>query len=142
MWPFGLYIVLVLLVVAGMLGVSAVLGQRHREPATGDPFESGIVGTGPEHVRLSIRFYLVAMFFVVFDLESIFVFAWAVAARPLGWAGYAEMVVFVVVLLLTLLYLVRTGALNWAEANDARQRPWSSAHGMANPASRATPGAV
>ena len=115
MWPFGLFIVLVLLVVAGMLGVSALLGQRHHEPATGAPFESGIVGTDPERVRISIRFYLIAMFFVVFDLESIFIFAWAVAARPLGWAGYGEMVMFALVLLLTLLYLVRTGALNWAQ---------------------------
>ena len=115
MWPFGLYIVLVLLVVAGMLVASALLGQRHHEPATGDPFECGIVGTGPEHVRISIRFYLIAMLFVVFDLESIFIFAWAVAARPLGWAGYGEMVIFVLVLVLTLLYLVRTGGLNWTE---------------------------
>ncbi len=115
MWPFGLFIALVLLVVAGMLGVSALLGQRHHEPATGAPFESGIAGTGPEHIRISIRFYLIAMFFVVFDLESIFIFAWAVAARPLGWAGYGEMAIFALVLLLTLLYLVRTGALNWAQ---------------------------
>lgn len=121
-WPLGLYIILVLLVVAGMLVSSALLGQRHHEPATGDPFECGIVGTGPEHIRLSIRFYLVAMFFVVFDLESIFIFAWAVAARPLGWAGYSEMVIFVVVLLLTLLYLVRSGALSWAERQGMPQR--------------------
>lgn len=122
MWPFGFYIVLVLLVVAGMLGASALLGQRHHEPATADPFESGIVGTGPEHVRLSVRFYLIAMFFVIFDLESIFLFAWAVAARPLGWAGYGEMLVFVAVLLLTLFYLVRAGALNWAERKEMPER--------------------
>lgn len=123
MWPFGLYIVLVLLVVAGMMVASALLGQRHFEPATGSPFESGIVGTGPEHVRLSVRFYFIAMFFVIFDLESIFIFAWAVAARPLGWAGYAEMLVFVFVLVASLFYLWRVGALDWGqESGVARLR--------------------
>lgn len=115
MWPFGLYFVLVLLVVAGTLGLSALLGPRHHEPATGAPFESGIVGTGPQHVRLSVRFYLIAMFFVVFDLESIFIFSWTVAARPLGWPGFFELLIFVLILLATLFYLWHSGALDWAE---------------------------
>lgn len=107
------YFVLVSLLVAGMLGVSALLGERHNQPATGIPYEGGVASVGSAQVRLSARFYLVAMFFVVFDLEAVFIFSWAVAARAAGWAGYAEIAGFIAVLLLTLLYLARVGALDW-----------------------------
>jgi NADH-quinone oxidoreductase subunit A len=113
LWPLIMYSALVLLVTATMLA-SYVLGQRHREPATGTPYESGIVSEGSARVRLSARFYLVAMFFVVFDLEAVFLFAWAVAAREVGWAGYLEVVIFIGVLMAALMYLWRVGALDWA----------------------------
>ena len=113
MWTLVLYFGLVLLLVAGMLVVSYLLGQRHADPATGSPFESGIVSEGSAHVRLSAKFYLIAMFFVVFDLEAVFLFAWAVAARSLGWPAFWEAVTFVGVLLAALVYLWRVGALDW-----------------------------
>lgn len=97
-----------------MLVLSYLLGQRHRDSATGSPFESGIVSEGSARVRLSAKFYLVAMFFVIFDLEAVFLFAWAVAARELGWTGYFEILVFVGVLVAALIYLWRIGALDWA----------------------------
>ena len=75
MWPLGVYFALVLLLVAGMLLLSYFLGQRHREPATGAPYEGGILSEGSAHVRLSAKFYLIAMFFVIFDLEAVFLFA-------------------------------------------------------------------
>ena len=75
----GIYILGVLAVLAVMLGVSYVLGQRHREKATGDPYESGILITGSARMRFSARFYLVAMLFVIFDLEAALIFSWAVA---------------------------------------------------------------
>jgi NADH-quinone oxidoreductase subunit B len=78
-WPLVLYAALVVTVVAGMLAISAVLGQRHREPATTQPYESGIVPTGTARVRLSAKFYLVAMLFVIFDVEAVFLFLWAVS---------------------------------------------------------------
>ena len=81
-----------------MLAVSYVLGQRHNEPATGSPYESGILSEGSARVLVSAKFYLVAMFFVIFDLEAVFIFAWAVAARELGWAGYWEIFVFMAIL--------------------------------------------
>jgi NADH-quinone oxidoreductase subunit A len=90
------------------------LGQRHSEPATGEPYEGGIVSEGSARVRFSARYYLVAMFFVVFDLEAVFLFAWAVAARELGWAGYFEVLLFVAVLVASLIYLWKVGALDWA----------------------------
>jgi len=113
LWTFGVYFLLVLALVVAMLAVSYVLGQRHREHATGSPYESGIVSTGSAHVRLSAKFYLVAMFFVIFDLEAVFIFAWAVAGRALGWAGYWEILIFSGVLIAALIYLWRLGALDW-----------------------------
>jgi NADH-quinone oxidoreductase subunit A len=114
MWPLGVYFALVLLLVAGMLVVSYLLGQRHREPATGSPYESGIVSAGSARVHLSANFYLVAMFFVVFDLEAVFLFAWAVAARALGWPAFWETAVFTAILVAVLVYLWRVGALDWS----------------------------
>jgi NADH-quinone oxidoreductase subunit A len=116
----AVYFLLVLLIVAGTLAVSYVLGERHCDRATGSPYEAGIVSEGSARVRLSAKFYLVAMFFVVFDLESVFIFAWAVAARRMGWSGYLEMVVFVGILVAALAYLWRVGALDWNVRQAAR----------------------
>jgi NADH-quinone oxidoreductase subunit A len=115
LWALGVYFAVVLLLVITMLVVSYLLGQRHDENATGSPYESGIVSEGSAHVRLSAKFYLVAMFFVVFDLEAAFIFAWAIAGREVGWPGYWEILIFVGVLTATLVYLWCLGALDWGE---------------------------
>jgi len=115
LWPLVVYFILVILLIAAMLSLSAVLGERHRQPATGLPYEGGVASQGSARVRLSARFYLVAMLFVVFDLEAVFIFTWALVARTVGCYGYAEMAGFIGVLLLTLLYLARVGALDWGE---------------------------
>jgi NADH-quinone oxidoreductase subunit A len=114
MWPLVAYFALVLVLVTATLVVSYLLGPRHSEPATKEPYEGGIVSEGSARVRFSVRYYLVAMFFVVFDLEAVFLFAWAGAARELGWAGYYEVVLFIGVLGAALVYLWRVGALDWA----------------------------
>jgi NADH-quinone oxidoreductase subunit A len=116
-WPLAVYIVLVGMLVMAMLSVSFVLGQRHHDRATGSPYESGILSEGSARVRFSAKFYLIAMFFVIFDLESVFLFAWAVAVRETGWAGYAEALLFIMVLLATLAYLWRVGALDWRQGS-------------------------
>ena len=113
-WPLVAYFAFVVVLVAVILIVSYLLGQRHFEPATGEPYEGGIVSEGSARVRFSVSYYLVAMFFVVFDLEAVFLFAWAGAARELGWAGYWEVVLFVGVLVAALIYLWKVGALDWA----------------------------
>ena len=115
--PLALYFAIVIALVVAMLGVSFVLGQRHIDRATGSPYESGIVSQGSARVRLSAKFYLVAMFFVIFDLESVFLFAWAISVRETGWAGYAEAALFIGVLLATLFYLSRAGALDWRQGS-------------------------
>lgn len=114
-WPLGVYSLVVIALVALILTASYLLGERHHRPAaTGTPYESGIVSAGTARVRFSAQFYLVAAFFVIFDLESIFIFAWAAAGRALGWAAYLELVVFVAVLLAALVYLGRVGALEFS----------------------------
>jgi NADH-quinone oxidoreductase subunit A len=116
-WPLGVYLVICVMLVVAMLGLSFVLGQRHHNRATGSPYESGILSQGSARVRLSAKFYLVAMFFVIFDLEAVFIFAWAIAVRETGWTGYAEAMTFIAVLLATLVYLWRAGALDWRQGS-------------------------
>ena len=116
MWALGVYFAIVVLLVTGMLLVSYLLGQRHWQRATGEPYEAGIVSEGSAHVRFSAKFYLVAVFFVIFDVEAIFLFAWAVSARALGWLAFWEVVVFVGILVAVLVYLWRIGALDWSVA--------------------------
>ena len=110
--PLVVYFLAVLFLAAAMIGLSYFLGERHKEKATVQPYESGMLPTGTARVRLSAKFYLVAMFFVIFDLESVFIFAWAVSAREVGWAGYLEILVFIFILLAALVYLWRLGALD------------------------------
>ena len=114
LWPLALYLALIVGFVVTLLVLSALLGERHREPATGLPYESGIVSTGSARLRFAAGFYLIAAFFVVFDLEAAFLFAWAVALRDLGWAGYIEGVVFIGVLAAALAYVWRSGGLDIA----------------------------
>jgi len=113
LWPLGVYGAIVIALVVALLGLSALLGQRHRERATGLPYESGVASTGSARLRFGARFYLLAVFFVIFDLEAAFIFAWAVALREIGWSGYIEGVVFVGVLLAALTYLWRIGGLDF-----------------------------
>ena len=117
LWPLAVYLVIVSTLVVAMLGLSFILGQRHNNRATGSPYESGILSQGSARVRLSAKFYLVAMFFVIFDLEAVFIFAWAISVRETGWTGYAEATLFIAVLLATLVYLWRVGALDWRQGS-------------------------
>lgn len=113
LWPFIAYIVAIFAVIAIMLAIPRFLARPRPGRATGEPFESGIVPVGDIHVRLTVRFYPVAIFFVIFDLEAVFILAWAVAFREAGWLGYIEMLVFIGILLAALVYLWRIGALDW-----------------------------
>lgn len=115
-WTLGLYTAVVIALVATMLAISWLLGQRHIERATNDPYESGIAPTGGARLRLSVGFYPVAVAFVVFDVEAAFLFTWAIAARDLGWAAYAEAMSFVAVLGCALVYLWRRHTLEWGLA--------------------------
>ena len=113
LWPLLVYFIAVLLLVGVMLGLSSVLGERHKSWDQAEPYESGMVPTGSARVPQDVLFYLNAMFFVVFDLETMFIITWAIAFRQAGWMGYVEIVIFVLVLLAALVYLWRIGALDW-----------------------------
>jgi NADH-quinone oxidoreductase subunit A len=113
LWPLAVFFVLVIILAIAILSLSAILGQRHRERSTGEPYESGIPPTGSARIRFDVKFYLMAMFFVIFDLEAVFIFAWANSARQLGWPGYFEILIFIGILVLALFYLWRVGALEW-----------------------------
>ena len=118
LWPFVLYTILVVVLLALMLLASHFLGQRHRERATGEPYESGVAATGTARLRCDVKFYLVAMFFLIFDLEAVFIYAWAVSLRENGWPGYVAMFLFILTLAAALVYLWRRGALDWGKKKD------------------------
>jgi NADH-quinone oxidoreductase subunit A len=114
LWPLVLYCFLVVVLAVAMILISYFLGEKHKERVTDEPYESGIMVTGSARLRFTVRFYLIAMFFVIFDVESIFIFAWAVAFRQVGWTGYMAVLVFISILIISLVYLWRIGALDWA----------------------------
>jgi len=122
LWPLLVYFAAVLALVTSMLVLSFLLGQRHRERATSDPYESGMLSTGSARLRLSASFYLVAVFFVIFDLEAVFIVAWAISVRELGWGGYLGVLIFIGVLVAGLLYEWRQGALDWVSSTPSRRQ--------------------
>ncbi|CAL1239827.1 NADH-quinone oxidoreductase subunit A [Candidatus Methylocalor cossyra] len=113
LWPLIGYVAAVLAVVGAMLAIPRLLVWSRHGRYTDEPFESGVVPAGDVHVRLAVQYYPVAILFVIFDLEAVFIYAWAVAFREVGWPGYLEMLVFILVLLAALVYLARIGALDW-----------------------------
>lgn len=111
--PFLIYAGIVILLVAIMISLSWVLGERHKEKLTDEPYESGIPPTGNARLRFSSHFYLIAIFFVIFDLDAVFILAWAVSFRELGVAGYLGIVVFIGVLIAVLIYEIGIGSLDF-----------------------------
>jgi NADH-quinone oxidoreductase subunit A len=134
LWPFLLYFVVVVILLATIIGFSHILGERHRERTTGEPYESGMMLTGSTNMRFAADFYLMAVLFVIFDLEAAFIIGWAVAVREAGWAGYVEMAIFIGVLLAALVYLWGSGALDFRRGGTAGGR--GSKVGFGGPASR------
>lgn len=113
LWPLLILFVAVMGLVSIMLLLSHFLGQRRSTRATNEPFESGIVSVGSARYHVTIPFYLVAILFVIFDLEAVFLFAWAISLRESGWPGFIEVIVFIAILIAALIYLWRIGALDW-----------------------------
>ena len=93
--------------------LTSLLGPKRMTPEKAIPYESGSETEGARHLRLSVKFYLTAILFIVFDLEAVFLYPWAGLFRELGWVGFAEMMVFLSVLTLTLVYAWKKGALEW-----------------------------
>ncbi len=113
LWPLLVYGAIVLSLVLVILGLSYALGQHHNERATGEPYEGGILSAGGARLRFSSQFYLVAMLFVIFDVETVFILSWAIAFKELGWYGYLGVLAFIVLLAIVLVYEWRNGALDF-----------------------------
>jgi NADH-quinone oxidoreductase subunit A len=110
--------VFVLLILASgfavtMLLLTIFLGPQRPSPVKDDPFECGTVATGSANERFSVKFYLVAMIFILFDIEIVFLYPWALQAQTLGWYGFAAMLSFLAVLTVGLVYVWRRGLLDW-----------------------------
>jgi NADH-quinone oxidoreductase subunit A len=112
-WPFIAFAIIVIILVAIMIGLSHVLGERRIEKTTTEPFESGIPPTGDARLRFSSGFYIIAMFFVIFDLDAAFIMLWAVSFRELGLPGYLGILVFIGLLIVLLVYELSIGALDF-----------------------------
>jgi NADH-quinone oxidoreductase subunit A len=112
-WPFLVYAAAVLLIVCIMIGLSSILGERHKEKLTDEPYESGIPPTGDARLRFSSHFYLIAIFFVIFDLDAVFIMAWAVSFREVGVAGYIGILIFIGILISVLIYEIGIKALDF-----------------------------
>ena len=113
-WAIVAFVIGVTFLCVFMLTVPLLLGGKSWGRAKQEQFESGVVSAGGARIRLSAKFYLVAIFFVVFDLEALYLYAWATSVREVGWVGFATAAVFILVLLVGLIYEMSTGALNWA----------------------------
>jgi len=143
LWPLAFYVTAALVLVGGVLAASHWLGERHSERATGDPFESGVVPVHRARFRIQAKFYMVAVLFVIFDIEAVFIITWAVIARDGGWAPFIEIAIFITVLIAALAYLWRIGALDWAPAGRRRNVARDRGRGRGAPSGspRAAPAA-
>jgi len=115
-FSLSLYTAIVLTLIGLLLFLSTWLGDRRPNSEKLRPYESGIIPPGTARLRYPVPFYLVAIFFLIFDVEGAYIFAWAVTVEELGWQGWLQMSFFIVVLLIGLVYIWRKGALDWGPA--------------------------
>lgn len=120
LWPLLIYTFIVVVLIIGLLFASSLLGQKRQDHATHDVYESGIVSTGSAQLKISVPFYLTAILFIIFDLEAAFLVTWAISIRESGWLGYAEIFIFITILIAGLLYLWKSGALEWRTLRQQR----------------------
>ena len=111
--PLLIYVLIVLGLIGALVTLSFVLGPNKPYKAKLAPYESGVIPDTPAHRRMSVRFYLTAMLFIIFDVEAVFFYPWAVLLRQLKWFGLIEMGVFMGILLVALAHIWRKGGLEW-----------------------------
>jgi NADH-quinone oxidoreductase subunit A len=109
----AIYIFLVLVLVGIFLLLASWLGEKKTSPEKLRPYESGIIPTGSARFRYPVPFYLVATFFLIFDVEAVYIFSWAIAFDQLGWNGWLQISFFILILLISLFYIWRKGGLEW-----------------------------
>jgi NADH-quinone oxidoreductase subunit A len=111
--PVLIYMVIAVGLVGGIVALSEFLGKKVHTYQKDIPYECGMDPIGDARHRYAVRFYVIAMFFIVFDIEAIFLYPWAVIYKSLGWFGFAEMLVFIGILVVGLVYVWGKGALEW-----------------------------
>jgi len=111
--PLLLHLLIAMLLAGALTAVSVLVGWRRPTRAKQQAYECGMEPTGDAREPFSVRFYLVAMVFILFDVEAIFLYPWAYIFRSLGWYGFVEMMIYIAVLLVGYLYLWKKGALDW-----------------------------
>lgn len=112
-FPVLVQVVIAVVVAAALVAISFLLGKRVRSRVKDTPYESGIAPTGSARERFSVKFYLVAIVFILFDIEAVFLYPWAVVYRELKLFGFVEMLLFVVLILSGFFYIWKKGALDW-----------------------------
>jgi len=121
-FPVLLQVAIAMAIAALMLGISFVLGKRVRNRVKDMPYESGIVPTGDARHRFSVKFYLVGMLFILFDIEAIFLYPWAVVYRELKMFAFVEMLIFILLILCGFFYIWKKGALDWSYQDHDERR--------------------
>jgi len=121
-FSLAVYTFFVVAFIASQLFLAAWVGERKKNAEKSRPYECGIIPTGSARFRYPVPFYLVAIFFLIFDVEGAFIFTWAVIYEQVGWAGYVQMSFFIILLLVGLLYIWKHGGLDWRESyKESRQ---------------------
>ena len=113
-FPVLVQVIIAIAVAAGLIGASTLLGKRARSPLKDTPYESGMAPVGSARERFSVKFYLVGMIFILFDIEAVFLYPWAVVYRELKLFGFFEMLLFVALVLVGYFYVWKKGALDWS----------------------------
>lgn len=124
----GIYVGMALLVVMALLFLAGGPGRKTHTPIKDQPYESGIQPSRPAKLQEPVPFYLVAIFFVIFDVEVIFIASWAVAYDLLGWTGFVNIAVFILILFLGLVHLWKVGALDWGGGSRHRGKADPAGH--------------
>jgi NADH-quinone oxidoreductase subunit A len=122
-FPVLVQILIALLVAGGMIGASALIGHKVKDRVKDSPYESGMEPVGSARERFSVKFYLVAMLFIVFDIEAIFLYPWAVVYRELKLFAFAEMLLFIVLVLCGFFYIWKKGVLDWSKEDREEEVP-------------------
>jgi len=122
-FPVFVQVLIAAALAAGLIGASALLGHKLRSKVKDMPYECGIQPTGSAEERFSVKFYLVAMLFILFDIEAIFLFPWVVVFRDLKMFAFIEMLVFVLFILAGFFYIWKKGALDWSQTSMAAPPP-------------------
>ncbi|HOK47176.1 MAG TPA: NADH-quinone oxidoreductase subunit A [Bryobacteraceae bacterium] len=121
-FPVVLQVLVAMAIAGGMIAASALLGHRVRNPVKDQPYECGIQPEGSPRERFSVKFYLVAMIFILLDIETVFLYPWAVVYRELRLFAFFEMLVFVVLILSGFFYIWKKGALAWSMEEKPREK--------------------